>query len=82
MDATGIIDLGRFFELLNKGGVIALLAFNLWAFVTGQVVPKWVHREKSEDCDRWRTTAMQATENADRALLMLEQLRSERSSRT
>jgi len=82
------MDIDGFLSLLNRGGVVALLAFNLWAFVRGWIVPQWVHDDlkaamtaEREEKSKWRSTAMQATENADRSLLMLEQLRSERSSR-
>jgi hypothetical protein len=66
------MDIGPFLELVNKGGVIALLAFNLWAFVGGHIVPKWVHTDIREDRDQWRRTALQATDNADRALMEAE----------
>ena len=71
------MDIGPFLELLNKGGVIGLLAFMLWAFVTGAVVPKWVHSDIREDRDQWRRTALQATDNAHRALMEAEKHYSE-----
>jgi hypothetical protein len=85
---TPLVDLSALLNLLNRGGVIALLAFNVWAVYKGWVVPRWVHDElkgtldaEREDKEKWRTTAMSSNENTDRALIMLEQLRSERSSR-
>jgi len=85
---TPVVDVGDILALLNRGGVIALLAFNVWAFTKGWVVARWVHddlkatlQSEREDKEKWRTTAMQSNESTDRALIMLEQLRSERSSR-
>lgn len=73
------MDIDAFLNLLNRGGVIALLSFNLWAFVRGWVVPKWVHDDVREDRDSWRQTALVATDNADRSLLEAERHYSELS---
>ena len=66
------MDIDAFLSLLNRGGVIALLSFNVWAFVTGKVVAKWVHDDVVEDRNQWRQTALLATDNADRSLMEAE----------
>lgn len=57
---------------INAGGVVGVLVLNLWAIFTGRLVVRWVHDDVVEDRNRWRTTALKATDNADRALMEAE----------
>ena len=66
------MELGDLGSVLNTGGVIGVLGFVLAALYRGYLVPRWVHDDVREDRDRWRDTALRATDNADRALMEAE----------
>lgn len=79
------MELGDLGSVLNTGGVIGVLGFVLAALYRGYLVPRWVHDDLREDRDRWRDTALRATDNADRALMEAEKhynaLRSDNAGR-
>jgi hypothetical protein len=76
VDANGIV------ELLNKGGVIAILVIVIVALIKPYVVPIWMYRDMERDRDYWRDAATTGTNAADKAtdLAVFERERRERGT--
>lgn len=67
-----MIDVKTLWEVLDKGGVIALAAFITIAFVKGWIVPRWAYDKLEKDCSRMTEIALRGTELAERGIQVAE----------
>ena len=69
------VDLGNLWEMVDKGGTIALAFLIIVAFLRGWIVPRWAYVELKERCAQLSILADRATELADRQATAGEELR-------
>lgn len=69
------MELGNLWEIVDKGGTIALAFLIIVAFLRGWIVPRWAYSELKERCTQLSILADRATELADREALAGEELR-------
>jgi hypothetical protein len=62
-------------NLVDKGGTLALAFVFLICFIRGWIVPRWAYTELKERCSQLTTLADRATELADRQGIAGEELR-------
>jgi hypothetical protein len=69
------VELGNLWEIVDKGGTIALAFLIIVAFLRGWIVPRWAYMELKERCTQLSILADRATELADRQALAGEELK-------
>jgi len=69
------VEIHNIWEMLDKGGTIALAFLVIVAFLRGWIVPRWAYTELKERCTQLSILADRATELADRQALAGETLR-------
>jgi hypothetical protein len=74
-DPTTIVD------LLQTGGVLAMLVIVLWMLATRRFVFGWAYKEKADECEEWKGMALEgrdlahgSNDIADAALTVDERL--------
>lgn len=73
--ASYTFDLGNIWEVVDKGGTVALALLIIVAFLRGWIVPRWAYLELKERCSQLSILADRATELAERQTLAGEELR-------
>jgi hypothetical protein len=69
------VELGNLWEIVDKGGTIALAFLIIVAFLRGWIVPRWAYMELKERCTQLSILAERATELADRQAIAGEELK-------
>jgi hypothetical protein len=69
------VELGNLWEIVDKGGTIALAFLIIVAFLRGWIVPRWAYMELKERCTQLSILAERATELADRQAIAGEDLK-------
>jgi hypothetical protein len=59
-------------DVLNGGGVPALLLLIIWGGIKQWYVPGWLYVQKVTECDKWQQLALTNTGLLDRALTQAE----------
>ena len=73
-DAT-VLDLSKVWDMVDKGGTIAISFLVIVAFLRGWIVPRWAYLELKERCSQLSILVERAAELADRQSLAGEELR-------
>lgn len=66
------MSLEQLWQVIDKGGVIAMSVLLTAAFVKGWVVPRWAYDKLEKDCERMTEIALQGTKLAERAATAAE----------
>jgi len=66
-------------DVLNGGGVPALLFLVIWAIIKQWIVPGWLYVQKVQECDRWQQLALTNTGLLDRSLTLAEKAKAEKA---
>lgn len=72
------VDLHRLWEMVDKGGTIALAFLIIVAFLRGWIVPRWAYQELKERCTQLSILVERSTELADRSTAAGEEIRRKR----
>jgi hypothetical protein len=75
------VDPSKLWEMVDKGGTIALALTIIVAFLRGWIVPRWAYIELKERCTQLTILADRATELADRQSLAKEEISRQRGTR-
>ena len=74
-DANTVLDLSKLWDIVDKGGTIAIAFLIIVAFLRGWIVPRWAYLELKERCSQLSVLVERAAELADRQSLAGEELR-------
>lgn len=78
--AQQVIEPQGVWQLLDKGGTIALAGLIIVAFVRGWIVPRWAYVDLKDRCAQISSLAERATELAERNAAASEELKRRRRS--
>jgi hypothetical protein len=63
-----VVDLSHLWPMIDKGGLVFVLLFLVYAFVRGWIVPKWAYDKLALDCERMTQIALRTTDLSERAV--------------
>lgn len=66
------IDFTKAWEIIDKGGTIALSVFIVFSFVRGWIVPRWAYDKLEKDHQRMSEIAFRSLELGERAASVAE----------
>lgn len=75
LNDAAVLDLSKIWDMVDKGGTIAIAFLVIVAFLRGWIVPRWAYMELKERCNQLSILADRATELADRQAEAGEELR-------
>ncbi len=67
-----VLDLSNAWQLIDKGGTIALAVLIVVAFMRGWIVARWQYDKLEKTCDRMTEIALRGTELAERGVSVAE----------
>ncbi len=67
-----MVDFGHAWQLIDKGGTIALAVLIVVAFMRGWIVARWQYDKLEKTCDRMTEIALRGTELAERGVSVAE----------